>query len=64
MNGDVEEAIGSLDTLDIHVIIHIFPNLTFSGNMVTCLQCEPVAYGKVAINITLTYTVVFKIDNR
>ena len=36
-------------TMTIYVIILIFRNLTFSRNMVTCLQCEPVVYGKMAI---------------
>ena len=35
MNRDDEEDIGSQDTMDINVIILIFPNPTFSGNMVT-----------------------------
>ena len=36
MNEDDEEDIGSQDTMDINVIILMFPNPTFSGNMVTC----------------------------
>ena len=36
VNGDDEEDIGSQDIMDISVIILMFPNPTFSGNMVTC----------------------------
>ena len=36
VNEDDEEDIGSQDTMDINVIILMFPNPTFSGNMVTC----------------------------
>ena len=35
VNRDDEEDIGSQDTMDINVIILMFPNPTFSGNMVT-----------------------------
>ena len=61
VNGDDKEAIGSQDTTDIDVIILMFPNLSFSGEISTCLQCEPVVYGKIC---QLTYTLVFKVDNR
>ena len=61
MNGNDKEAIGSKDTTDIYVIILMFPNLSFSGEISTCLQCEPVVYGKMC---QLTYTLVFKVDNR
>ena len=61
MNGDDKEAIGSQDTTDIDVIIFMFPNLSFSGEISTCLQCEPVVHGKMC---QLTYTLVFKVDNR
>ena len=36
MNGDDKEDIGSQNAMDINVIILMFPNPTFSGNMVTC----------------------------
>ena len=61
MNGDDKEAIESQDTMDIDVIIIMFPNLPFSGEISTCLQCEPVVYGKIC---QLTYTLVHKVDNR
>ena len=57
MNGDDEEDIGSQDTMDINVIILMFPNPTFSGNMVTQKACSQWATGKVA-------TVVYKVDDR
>ena len=50
MNGDDKEAIGSQDTTDIDVIILMFPNLSFSGEISACLQYEPVVFGKVAID--------------
>ena len=40
VNGDDEEDIGSQDTMDINVIILMFPNPTFSWNMVTCKACS------------------------
>ena len=57
MNEDDKEDIGSQDTIDINVIIFMFPNPTFSGNMVTCKARSQWATGKVAI-------VVYKVDGR
>ena len=51
MNGDDEEDIGSQDTMDINVIILMFPNPTFSGNMVTHKACSQWATGKVATEV-------------
>ena len=55
--GDDEEDIGSEDTMDIDVIILMFPNPTFSGNMVPRKACSQWATGKVA-------TVVYKVAHR
>ena len=57
VNGDDEEDIGNEDTMDIDEIILMFPNPTFSGNMVTRKACSQWATGKVAI-------VVYKVDGR
>ena len=57
MNGDDQEDIGSQETMDINDKILMFPNPTFSGNMVTHKACSQWATGKVA-------TVVYKNDCR
>ena len=51
VNGDDQEYIGSQDTMDINVIILMFPNPTFSGNMVTSKACSQWATGKVKLLI-------------
>ena len=50
MNGDDEEDIGTEDTIDIDVIILMFPNLQFSKNMVNPTACSQVGCVKIAIN--------------
>ena len=50
MNGDDEEDIGTEDTMDIDVIILMFPNLQFSKNMVNPTACSQVGCVKIAIN--------------
>ena len=50
MNGDDEEDIGTEDTMDIDVIILMFPNLQFSKNMVNPMACSQVGCVKIAIN--------------
>ena len=50
MNGDDEEDIGTEDTMDIDVIILMFPNLQFSKNMVKPTTCSQVGCVKIAIN--------------
>ena len=57
MNGDDQEDIESQDTMDINVIILMFSNPTFSGNMVTRKACSQWATGKVA-------TVDYKVADR
>ena len=51
MNGDDQEDIGSQETMDINDKILMFPNPTFSGNMVTHKACSQWATGKVAIEV-------------
>ena len=50
MNEDDEEDIESKDTMDIDVIILMFPNLQFSKNMVNPTACSQVGCVKIAIN--------------
>ena len=50
VNGDDEGDIGSDDTMDIDVIILMFPNLQFSKNMVNPTACSQVGCVKIAIN--------------
>ena len=45
-----EEDIESKDTMDIDVIILMFPNLQFSKNMVNPTACSQVGCVKIAIN--------------
>ena len=50
MNGDDEGDIGSDDTMDIDVIILMFPNLPFSENVVNPTACSHVGCVRTAIN--------------
>ena len=50
MNGDDEGDIGSEDTMDIDVIILMFPNLPFSENVVNPTACSHVGCVRTAIN--------------
>ena len=50
VNGDDEGDIGSEDTMDIDVIILMFPNLPFSENMVNPSARSQVGCVKIAIN--------------
>ena len=51
MNGDDQEDIGSQQTMDINDEILMFPNPTFSGNMVTHKACSQWATGKVTTEV-------------
>ena len=46
----MKEDIESKDTMDIDVIILMFPNLQFSKNMVNPTACSQVGCVKIAIN--------------
>ena len=50
VNGDDKEDIGSEDTMDIDVIILMFPNLPFSENMVDPTARSQAGCVKIAIN--------------
>ena len=50
MNEDDEEDIESKDTMDIDVIILMFPNLPFSENVVNPTACSHVGCVRTAIN--------------
>ena len=50
MHGDDEGDIGSEDTMDIDVIILMFPNLPFSENVVNPTACSHVGCVRTAIN--------------
>ena len=50
MNGDVEEAIGSQDSMDINVKIFIYPKLQYSGIMVMHKARSQVGCVKMGIN--------------
>ena len=50
MNGDDEEDLGSQDSMDINVIILMFPKLPYPGNMVTHKARRQVGCVKMGIN--------------